>query len=74
MAETVNSQVVDSVTSSNLKVLGDAPGVAIGIVYSTLSQCVSLTMASATSTQQGMDKIGETITTVGVVKIMQQMK
>lgn len=73
MTETVNDQVVDSVTSTNLKVLGDAPSVAVGTVYASLSHCISLTMASATSTQQGMDKIGETITAVAVVKILGQM-
>ena len=73
MADTVNSQVVDSVTSANLKVIGDAPGIALGVVYASLSQSVSLTMASASTTQQGMDKIGETITSVAVVNILKQM-
>jgi hypothetical protein len=74
VAETVNAQVVDSVTSANVKVLGDAPSVAVSLVYSSLSNCVSLTMANATTTQAGMQQIGAAVVTVGVVKIMQTMK
>ena len=69
MADSVNAQVVDSVTTANVKVLGDAPAVAVGTVMSVLSQTVSLSMENASAQQIGLTNVGIAITTMGATLI-----
>jgi len=61
MSNGIDPQIVEAIASANLKVLGDAPAVALAVVYSALGHCVTLTMASATATQQGMANVGTAI-------------
>lgn len=63
---TVNSQITDAVTQSNVKVLGDAPAMAMGTVYQTMAQAVGLSMQNAVSAQQQMNVIAQAATTQGV--------
>jgi hypothetical protein len=48
----MNSQITDSVTQANVKVLGDAPAVAMGNLYVSTSQALSNAAHNATSNQQ----------------------
>jgi len=48
----MNSQITDSVTQANVKVLGDAPAVAMGNLFVTTSQALSNAAHNATSNQQ----------------------
>lgn len=63
---TVNSQITDAVTQANVKVLGEAPAMAMGTVYQTLAQAVGLSMQNAVSAQQQMNTIAQAATTQGV--------
>ena len=47
----VNGQVTDSVTQANVKVLGDAPAVAMGTSYQTLGHSTGLAMQNAVAAQ-----------------------
>lgn len=63
---TVNSQITDAVTQSNVKVLGEAPAVAMGTIYQTMAQAVGLGMQNAVSAQQQMNVLAQAATTQGV--------
>lgn len=63
---TVNSQITDAVTQSNVKVLGEAPAMAMGTIYQTMAQSVGLSMQNAVSAQQQMNVIAQAATTQGV--------
>jgi hypothetical protein len=66
MADTVNSQITDSVTQSNIKVLGDAPAMAMGSLYQTMAHSLGLLMENAVAAQQNMNVIAQAATTQGV--------
>ncbi|AEA62617.1 RebB protein [Burkholderia gladioli] len=48
----VNSQITDSVSQVNTKVLGDAPSVAMGNLFVATSQALSNAAHNATNNQQ----------------------
>ncbi|MES2947641.1 MAG: RebB family R body protein [Pseudomonadota bacterium] len=48
----VNSQITDSVSQVNTKVLGDAPAVALGNLFVATSQALSNAAHNATNNQQ----------------------
>ncbi len=48
----VNSQVTDSITQVNTKVLGDSPSVAMGNLFVATSQALSNAAHNATNNQQ----------------------
>jgi hypothetical protein len=66
MADTVNSQITDSVTQANTKVLGDAPAVAMGNLYQATAQALANAAHNATTAQQNANTILQATTTQGV--------
>jgi hypothetical protein len=58
----VNSQITDAVTQNNVKVLGEAPAHAMGLVYQTMAHSISLSMQNAMQTQGGLQQIGNAVT------------
>lgn len=48
----INSQITDSITQANTKVLGDAPAVAMGNLMVVTSQALSNAAHNATNNQQ----------------------
>ncbi len=62
----VNSQVTDAVTQANVKVLGDAPAVAMGNLFLTSAQALSNAAHDATSGQQNSNITFQAATTQGV--------
>jgi Killing trait len=48
----VNSQITDSITQVNTKVVGDAPAVAMGNLFVATSQALSNAAHNATNNQQ----------------------
>ena len=62
----VNSQITDAVTQANVKVLGEAPAMAMGTVYQAMAQSVGLSMQNAVSAQQQMNTIAAATTAQGV--------
>ena len=62
----VNSQITDSVTQSNVKVLGDAPAVAMGNLYQATAQALGNAAHNATTSQQQTNVTAQAATTQGV--------
>ena len=62
----VNNQITDSVTQANVKVLGDAPAVAMGNLYQATAQALSNAAHNATTAQQNANTILQATTTQGV--------
>jgi hypothetical protein len=48
----INSQITDSITQANTKVLGDAPAMAMGNFFIATSQALSNAAHNATNNQQ----------------------
>lgn len=61
----VNNQITDAVTQANVKVLGDAPAMAMSMVYQSMAQSLSLAMQNAVLAQQQMNVTLQAATTEG---------
>jgi hypothetical protein len=62
----VNAQITDSVTQANVKVLGDAPAVAMGNLYQATAQSLGNAAHNATSAEQNSNTVLQATTTQGV--------
>lgn len=62
----VNSQITDSVTQANVKVLGDAPAIAMGNLFQATSQALANAAHNATTAQQQTNITAQAATTMGV--------
>ena len=54
----VNSQITDAVTQTNVKVLGDAPAMAMGNLYQATAQALANAAHNATTAQQQGNRAG----------------
>ena len=73
MADTlpgVNPQITDAITQTNVKVLGDAPAMAMGSLYQTISNSVAMAAANAVYAQQQADVTYQAASTMGVAKLI----
>jgi hypothetical protein len=66
----VNDQITDSVTQANVKVLGDAPAVAMGNLFVATSQALSNAAHNATNNQQQTNVTAQAATTQGVATLL----
>lgn len=66
----VNDQITDSVTQSNVKVLSEASAMAMGTLYQTTSNSLSLATQNAVSNQQQNNTVADTTTAVCIEKIL----
>lgn len=55
----VNSQITDAVTQSNVKVISEAPAMALGNLYQTLAHSTGLAYENAVNQQQNMNTIAQ---------------
>ncbi|WP_029015148.1 RebB family R body protein [Niveispirillum irakense] len=62
----VNNQITDSVTQSNVQVVGAAPAVAMGNLYQATAQALANAAHNATMAQQQMYVTAQAATTAGV--------
>ena len=62
----VNSQITDAVTQANVKVLGDAPAMAMGNLYQATGQALGNAAHNATAAQQNANTVMQATTTQGV--------
>lgn len=62
----VNDQITDSVTQANVKVLGDAPAMALGNLYQATAQALANAAHNATNAQQQLFVTAQAATTMGV--------
>jgi len=65
----VNSQVTDSVTQVNTKVVGEAPSVSTGNLMIATSQALSNAAHNATSGQQQTGMTAQAATTTGITTL-----
>jgi hypothetical protein len=66
----VNDQITDSVTQANVKVLGDAPAVALGNLYQATAQALANAAHNATNGQQQSYVTAQAATTMGVTTLL----
>ena len=65
----VNAQIIDSVSSTNTAVLGEAPAVAMGSLYQTIGNSVAMAAANAVYAQQQANAAHLAATTLGITKL-----
>jgi hypothetical protein len=65
----VNGQITDAVTQANVKVLGDAPAMAMGAIFQSLAHSTGILYENATSSQQQLAIAGQASTNQGVIQI-----
>lgn len=59
----VNDQITDSVTQANVKVLADAPAMAMGSLYQALAQAAATAAQNAVAHQQSAGNLALAVTT-----------
>ena len=67
--QSVNSQITDAVTQSNVKVVAEAPAIALGNVYKTAAHSTGLMFENAINAQNQQNTLGQAATTQGVMQI-----
>jgi hypothetical protein len=65
----VNGQITDSVTQANVKVIGDAPAMAMGAIYQSLAHSTGILYENATGQQQQLAIAAQAATNQGVIQI-----
>ncbi|SMF10032.1 Killing trait domain-containing protein [Tistlia consotensis] len=65
----VNGQITDAVTQSNVKVLGDAPAMAMGAIFQSLGHSTGILFENAVSSQQMLGVCAQAATNQGVIQI-----
>ncbi len=65
----VNSQITDSITQANTKVLGDAPAMAMGNLFQATAQAMANAAHNATTSQQQTNITAQAATTSGVTTL-----
>ncbi|WP_292009106.1 RebB family R body protein [Chryseobacterium sp.] len=69
MSQTVNQQITDAVTQSNVKVVAEAPAMALGNVYQAAAHSTGLMFENAVNAQNQQNILGQAATTQGVMQI-----
>jgi hypothetical protein len=59
----VNDQITDAVTQANVKVLADAPAVAMGSLYQALAQAAGAAAQNAVAHQQNANNVALAVAT-----------
>ena len=65
----VDPRITDAVTAANVKVLADAPAMAMGTMYQSLASSTGLAFGNAVSTQHRQDMAAQAATTQGVTQM-----
>lgn len=65
----VNDQITDAVTQANVKVLADAPAMAMGAIYQSLAHATGILFENAVSAQQNAAVLAQAATNMGVMQI-----
>ena len=67
--DTVSPQITDAVTQANVKVVAEAPAMALGTLYQTLSHSTGIMFENSVNSQSQQNILGQTATTQGVMQI-----
>ena len=65
----VNGQITDAVTQANVKVMAEAPSMAMGAIYQSLAHSTGILYENATSSQQQLAISAQAATNQGVIQI-----
>ncbi len=68
---TVNPQITDAVTQTNVKLLGEAPAEALAVATQAMAHATGLAMENASQTQGGMQQVNNTATGAIIALITQ---
>lgn len=66
----VNDQITDAVTQANVKVLGEAPAMAMGTLYQGTAMALGLAAQNATSQQQSGEALAQAVATRAVAFLL----
>jgi hypothetical protein len=66
----VNSQITDAITQANVKVLGDAPAIAVSMLYQATAQALANAAHNATSAQQQANILAQAVTAACVKSLL----
>jgi hypothetical protein len=66
---TVNEQITDAVTQSNVKVVAESPAMALSNVYQAAAHSTGIMFENAVNTQNQQNILGQAATTQGVIQI-----
>ncbi|MEJ8474769.1 RebB family R body protein [Roseibium algae] len=69
MVELVNPMVTDAVTQSNVKVVGEAPAMALGTLYQSMAHSTGVLFENAVSAQQQQNILAQAAVNQGVMQI-----
>ena len=69
MSNYVSPQITDAVSQTNVKVVGEAPAMAMGSVYQTAAHSTGLMFENAVNAQSQQNILAQTTTTQGVMQI-----
>jgi hypothetical protein len=59
----VNSQITDAVTQSNVKVIGEAPAMALGSLYQSLAHAAGIAAENLVTQQQNANSLSQALLT-----------
>lgn len=65
----VNDQITDAVTQTNVKVLGEAPAIAMGNLYQSMAHSTGILFQNAVSAQNQQNILAQAAATQGVMQI-----
>ncbi|MBB6574965.1 RebB family R body protein [Xanthomonas arboricola] len=65
----VNDQITDAVTQSNVKVIGEAPAMAMSTIYQSMAHSTDILFQNAVSAQQQQNTLSQAATNQGVMQI-----
>ncbi|PWN72329.1 antirepresssor protein RebB [Chryseobacterium phosphatilyticum] len=66
---TVNEQITDAVTQSNVKVVAESPAMALSNVYQSAAHSTGIMFENAVNTQNQQNILGQAATTQGILQI-----
>ncbi|KLD69354.1 RebB family R body protein [Xanthomonas pisi] len=65
----VNDQITDAVTQSNVKVIGQAPAMAMATIYQSMAHATGILFQNAVAAQQQRNTLAQSATNQGVMQI-----
>jgi len=69
MPDTVSPQITDAVTQANVKVIGEAPAMAMGTIYQTMAHSTGILFENAVNAQQQQNSLSQAAANQGVMQI-----
>lgn len=65
----VNNQITDAVTQSNVKVIGEAPAIALGSLFQTMAHSTGVLFENSASAQQQQNTLSQAAANMGVMQV-----